>query len=429
MIISQISRPLSSTYKSLHFPVENKTPTTTYFIILIVLLSLFQNLLSTLVSPYNQDIAKGILILKEVGYSVLIALTIGATQKLQKLTFLSLITISAIVAHYLLLGVLLESFRQAIMLPFVICAGAAGKRFLRENTLEKVVRRTFILIIILAFLEYILATPSELLLNTIGFSSFVKMKGFDKWMSSSGVLASFYSWDLMALTGSSVRRMAGLNFIDPVVLGQFMAFPALYFFASKRYFLFTLSISVIVLSISKGGALAFVLGVVLLTINSQKLKRYYFLKRLIYIIVLTSAVLTIYSALTIQSVSNHVGGLVSGLTTMFSSPIGLGLGNAGNYSELYLDSGSGIGESFFGSLIAQIGIFTFSIYALCLYTLNKIDSQQPFWIAVKYSGQAMLICSLISESAITYSGTAIIFFFAALYSPQKVTQTTKSPSI
>lgn len=426
MIISQARQPITPPYISPNSKSSNPTPTATRFIIIIITLSLFQNLLSTLIAPHNQDIAKGILILKEIGYSALIITTIGSTQRIHKQTLLSLIVILSIATHYLLFGVLLESFRQALMLPFVICAGSTAKRFFREKPLEKAVSNIFIAIIALAFLEYVLANPSESLLNTLGFNSFIKMKGFDKWMSPSGVLASFYSWDLMALTGSSVRRMAGLNFIDPVVLGQFIAFPALYFFASKRFFLFILSLSVIILSISKGGALALTLGIVLIAINSQKIKQYYTLKKIIYIISLTSAALIIYSALTIQSVSNHVGGLVSGLATILSSPIGLGLGNAGNYSELYLDSGSGIGESFAGSLMGQIGVLTFAIYALCIYVLNKIDSRQPFWIAVKHSGQAMLICSLISESAITYSGTAIIFFFAALYSPQKATPTTKS---
>ena len=309
------------------------------------------------------------------------------------------------------------------MLPFVIMVGGLCRRYFNSKTFDRKLNLLFITVIILSFTEFFLASPTEWFLNSIGFPDFLKFKGFERWMAPSGVLQSFYSWDVAHYTGSTFRRMAGLNYIDPVVLGQFFAFPALYFFAKKKYLLTSISIAVIIFCVSKGGSLAFILGFFFMFINSTRFKNSAVVKKTFLVILTCSAVAIIFSLQYIQSVSNHVSGLVFGMHSLISSPFGLGIGMAGNYSGLYMDAQSGIGESFAGALMGQIGVMVIPFYALLYKTIANVSPDTPFWKSVKYTGLALMLCSLISESAFTYSATALVFFIAAMYSaPLKINE-------
>lgn len=69
-----------------------------------------------------------------------------------------------------------------------------------------------------------------------------------------------------------------------------------------------------------------------------------------------------------QSSLNHLNGLLDGFSVMGSNIFGVGIGRYGNMTSLYGNTAvKGSGESFIGSMIAQIGIVGILILWVFLY--------------------------------------------------------------
>lgn len=387
---------------------------------LIFISALFQNLFATLLVNISELGATFILIFKEVLLLILCMLCIfwGRSTNIKILLPLSLCF--AVLIHYIFSGVLLQSLRQVLMVPFVILAGALSAEYLNREKLDLFLNRIFIIVAGLAIIEYSLASQSEWFLRGIGYDKFLmSVKGADKWMINSGVLGSFYSWDFYSYLGISIRRLAGLNYIDPVVFGQFLAFPATYYMVNKKYFLMSVFIVLISLCISKGGMLAFLIACYLHLADSFFARLSVFFKALsLGAIILIISIIDI-SALNVQSIINHLQGLYSGIAVFLSNPFGIGIGMAGNYAGLYLGN-TGVGESFLGTLLAQIGILGVFLYLLMISITIRIKSIDPFWLSIKYASIALIICSVLSESAITFSATALVLFIAATYKQERI---------
>lgn len=401
----------------------SKVECVNFLAVSVIFFALFQNLIAVLLLPMGEFFAGFAILAKEFILLLLGGLAVlfrwrGRFKKIELCLFgfLTFLTVM-----YFFHGTVLESYRQIIMIPFVMMVGSLASRFFVYEYMNKKLSVVFALLILLSFLEYFLADDSEWFLNFLGLPEFLYFKGFDIWMTSNGVLRSFYSWDFYDVTGNSYRRMAGLNYMDPVVLGQFFFFPAIFYFLRRNFILSALCFLVVLLCLSKGGLLAGFISLSLVLYWSERFSSIGFLRRLLFILLCVSVVYFINSLDDVQSVSNHLNGLLSGFDLLISNPFGLGIGGAGNYGSLYSGEKAVVGESFAGTLMAQIGIFAFLYYVLLLRIVLVVGVENRFWLAIKVCALAVILCSLISESAFTYSGTALIFFLAAMYekSPQR----------
>ena len=125
--------------------------------------------------------------------------------------------------------------------------------------------------------------------------------------------------------------------------------------------------------------------------------------------------------------SEHITGLKTGILTGLNHPLGLGLGNAGNYASLVIDGPRAPGaESGIGTLFAQLGIIGASIYigfvvytfknvlSLCksIYKSNPTITQ--FAIVTLGCFCGYIINSLLTESAWGLTGNLYYFLFLGI---------------
>jgi len=111
----------------------------------------------------------------------------------------------------------------------------------------------------------------------------------------------------------------------------------------------------------------------------------------------------------------HIAGLFTSIEEIINGKIlGIGFGMAGNYGEL--DVG---GESGFGSMLGNMGIFAFH-YLIIIFSilrnLEKIYKKTNYYLykSVYVSLFAWTTVMLYSESAFGITGNALIFLLAGL---------------
>ena len=120
------------------------------------------------------------------------------------------------------------------------------------------------------------------------------------------------------------------------------------------------------------------------------------------------------------TMSRHIGGLTSSLTSEFI--IGKGLGSSGNYANLYGGFSKTSGESYIGAIIGQMGAigfitFTYAIIRI-LRRVLQINKSPLTYLIFAYI-IAVLFEAFISESAINFVGSGVGFIVFGIIVSQR----------
>lgn len=229
----------------------------------------------------------------------------------------------------------------------------------------RVYRLTGWIIVSFGLLEYIL--PVETIWGKIiKIQSFMENTETDPWasipLSESG---RFYSWDLYIILGEKLRRLVSI-YADPtltanvlvLLLNIFLLLPKK---KIKDKILIVLIILCGFLTLSKFFVLSLLTSI--LFYFTEVMIRNIIIYLLIGNVIISILLINIFPY--IPSVA-HIQGLISAFTNF--QPFGRGLGQAGNYAIFSHIEHTVGGESSIGSMLAQIGIFSF----LLIFQINNL---------------------------------------------------------
>ncbi|GIW23334.1 MAG: hypothetical protein KatS3mg068_2341 [Candidatus Sericytochromatia bacterium] len=279
------------------------------------------------------------------------------------------------------------------------------------------------IIVSFGLLEYSL--PIETIWSDIiKIQSFMGDTEVDPWASVPlGQSGRFYSWDLFIILGDKLRRLVSI-YADPTLTANVLVLLLnIFLFLPNKKFKDKLLLVFIVLSgfftLSKFFILSFLTSIF-----------FYFTRLMIRNIIIYTLIGALIISIVLINIfdyipsSAHIEGLISAFTDF--QLFGRGLGQAGNYATFSNIKPIG-GESSIGSILAQIGIFSFLLIyqlnnLLNLITLNykkikKINIENKnillFILEVAYvTILEFFIGLLFSES--TISGTTVIITFISI---------------
>jgi hypothetical protein len=253
----------------------------------------------------------------------------------------------------------------------------------------------------------------------LGIMDYMAQKGMDRWSYGKGGLpGNFYTYDWVQITDEPVRRM--VSFIaDPTLFGQFLVFPIAILLITKIYIGKKRYISLLILligllsTLSKGGILSVFIIVIFVLLNS-KFKKVGL--SLLTVLVLFVGIL-LFNAEKFSSLPAHLNGLFQNIKLLIEYPFGMGLGQSGNLAKLYSSKVTGSGESYFGMMIGQIGIFSIVMIAFfwfAYFRFNSFDNNHnKLFQSLTIS---LFISSLLSESAVSFISAGLVFIFMGIFS-------------
>tara|TARA_R110002124_G_scaffold142504_1_gene307288 strand:- start:2830 stop:4095 length:1266 start_codon:yes stop_codon:yes gene_type:complete len=308
------------------------------------------------------------------------------------------------------------SFRQILIL---IVSYLVGRFFfihqLKWSFLDKNINVFFTVMIITSFIErFVFFNSNESFFVALGYKQFAEAKGFSDWLLGVGVSKSFYTYDFSIYGFEPIRRMAGIMFANPVILGQFLAFPFIYFLVKKSFIGTFFTLLSLLLCFSKGGILAASVGVLLYIFFRLKFSKGLQIFCLFFLF-LASLPIVIYLYININSVFIHTNGFLHNVSNLVYLPLGNGIGEVGNYAGLFNEDISreeSKGESYLGTLIGQLGLLGWILWLSLLVFIFKKNPQNEIQMSVQYSSIGFLIVAIFSESAIAYTGISLILALA-----------------
>lgn len=269
----------------------------------------------------------------------------------------------------------------------------------------------------------------------IGYSLYaVKMKGNHANSLFRGVTVNFYSWDF---SSSPFRRLVSIT-ADPLATAFLIFLGALIILtgcASIKNFNGRVNVNLIsalfliatsVLCMSKG--IFVFMAIAMLTLAYFK---HWLPKKLLYLVT-TSVVLAIIYMLvsysgnsgTATASTNHVEGLLSGLSA--ANLAGNGLGTAGVTTAMLTGAETTTRESYVGTLFAQIGyVGGLSFIGLFLaegkHLLNLYRTYKNKFLILSFTCLiGVFVCSIFSESAISIMGTGIYFVIIGITEQERL---------
>jgi len=401
--------------------------TRAFFALLIIIA--FQNILAMFFAKRMPVVAQAIFVTKEFYIAIvifLVTLLILMTGRMKKelvIPFgmiLYLLVVSAFASPYFNF----VSLRQALILPVFLIFGFYFAGSIDIEKLSKWVFNIFFIAILLGLFERLfIYNENETFFKALGIREWANMKGFGY-----GIPRSWYSSDLFAWTGERIRRMPGILIGDAVNFGQSLAFPLVYAFLMKKYIAALIIFIAVLLSMSKGGLIASIvaLGLYLSFERLTAYKRY-----LLWFAVLLIVSGIVYAGLDyvkqIGSVMLHFRGGYTNVINLFDNTFGGGVGSGGNFARRFgsiaTSDAFGLstkrlsdisilayGESYFGTMLSQFGIFGLFLYFYYPVKLlrTKIPRRERFRNIVKYSALGLFAVGLFAESAFTYVGTGFV---------------------
>tara|TARA_B100000315_G_C14391180_1_gene502048 strand:- start:262 stop:828 length:567 start_codon:yes stop_codon:yes gene_type:complete len=181
------------------------------------------------------------------------------------------------------------------------------------------------------------------------------------------------------------------------------------------------------MGLSKGSLIGFLVAYFLLLYREKMYKASKYIFFFICIISFVSVFIIVFPLLKeIHSISDHYRGFITNIIQLPQNILGSGIGSGGNFGRRFsgLDDVTSLffGESYFGTMISQIGIIGVLFYFYYPFKLLKINLPQDetFLKAVQYATLGLFFVGLFSETAFTYIGTGIIISFIPFilhYSP------------
>lgn len=116
----------------------------------------------------------------------------------------------------------------------------------------------------------------------------------------------------------------------------------------------------------------------------------------------------------------HLNGLIGGITTGLTHPLGVGFGHVGNVAKAY--HGSGVGESLVGLFAAAVGWPALVLLGFLVYWLISRLPQAPADASLAI---AALAAASLSESAASLTATAALWLLVGI-SCARIAQMTRS---
>jgi hypothetical protein len=227
-------------------------------------------------------------------------------------------------------------------------------------------------------------------------------------MATWGLPLNFVSSE--KLFGEHIRRMAS-SYADPVNFGTVIALVATVAWYCRKYLLMLLALACMVLAVSKGALLGFLIFCVVWT-------RYY-MGRLPFLFMCAFAgafgtAFLVYSALySTQSVATHALGLWSAIAQLPSHPLGQGMGNVGVLSGGDTD----VRESGLGVVIGQLGVVGILIYGYFFYRLIRLSfvpEERRLKVLLISSVLSILVNIAFNEVALSPNSSAGYFLLFGL---------------
>ena len=396
--------------------IFKKVRSLTFFTFFPVIISISQNILLGINSPYLTENKISYLLsfgmLYAFSYFVLLLIKYkNRLHLIRKIIFLlfSLVIYGMFIALLTTFnfGGFLSSFRNLSCPLLYLAIGLMTYRKIEFKKLNFYI--TLFFWVVLVFGIYEVFFNNNIWIN-FNIGDLWEKKGIPLYGSQLPV--NFYSSEI--IFGNQLRRMSSL-FADPVNLGTFFGFCNVYFFYKKKYCNFIFSIIGIALTVSKGGLLT----LLILFAFSFYSKR----NRSKFILSLAAAffcgvMFVIYSYLnSTQSIVAHLNGFFGSFSYMINRPLGAGIGNVGVLSAVvtgFTDDTTAIFESGFGMIIGQLGFFGLVLYVYygilvvknCVSIKNEKILKMSLTLFLAIAANIMF-----NEVALSPNSSAIYFMF------------------
>ncbi len=384
---------------------------------------LFTNFVIYLFAVYlNSTVVKAIILVRD--FSIFILLFLFLPRRISKFVPNLILAVLFFLGSVFLGFVMHPSFSSSALIYlrlyvfpwlFLLAGYFLGTSF--DIKPQKWLLSIRIILVVYAFLSLIVYVFRRFLLSCYNFEAFADITLKSYYDSYYCLLKNAVSYDFYKLITSGVTRLFGLV-LDPPISGIILSFGAFFLFLKRRFaFLEIIIIVASVLTLSKGAFFIIVLFVFLALINMGLSQlRFYRTRQVFNVLVMLGLLGLLFVFMFMgnigltKSITNHMQGLSRGIQIMFSSPLGTGLGTQGNFSPE-----SSVRESFVGALGAQVGILGFVSYIFLMYVVAKSYITQLKRKNYVYWGLSLfffiyLLSAFFSESSISLSGGAIIFF-------------------
>jgi len=407
-------------------------------LLLFVALSLFQNIISLVVFNFAPPLSLPVVALKDLLLLLGIVYLAGKNylkSRLDRLQIFYIFFLALLFALWIAEGATdLTAFRAVAAPVILVLFGCLCGPYIRIDYVVKKILVMFSVVVALALIErFVLYDERESFWRWVRLSDYILFKDpyktIDQIRGVVGVTpANFYTSDFRGFDGMTSfrpRRLITLTMMDALLFAHGFVFVCVYQLSKARWFRFLFSSVVMVLTLAKGGLLALYLASGLVLAKKSKSRTIVRLMQLAMLLSVMAWIGASFSLVKSASMVKHVNGLTSGVTSLVSDPLGQGIGSGGNRAARKLlaqgDSveGEELGnESFVGSAMVQIGIFTVIIFGhLTLIGWRLYKSSD---VAHEAAGAALLgtiLAAMLSESAISYTGTGFLIIIAgAMYS-------------
>lgn len=419
-------------------------------LIAFVALSLFQNIISLVVFDIIPALSLPIVGLKDALLLAGIVYLAGKNTLSKRLDRLQIFYI-AILGLLSILWIAegasdLTAFRTVASPVILALFGFLAAPYVRVDYVVKKILFLFAVVVALALFErFVLYDERESFWRWIRLSDYLLFKDpfktIDQIRGVAGVTpANFYTSDFRGLDGLASfrpRRLITLTMMDALLFAHGFVFVCAYQLAKGRWFRFAFSSLIMLLTLAKGGMLALYMAGGLIVAKKARSRT---VVRLLQIGMILSVIVWIGASYTIinsSSMVKHVNGLTSGVASLVSDPLGQGIGSGGNRAaRKILAEGGAVddeelgNESFIGSSLVQIGIFTVVIFGhLVLIGWRLYKSGDLTHEATGATLLGTILAALLSESAISYTGTGYLIIIAAvMYSQLRSAQERAEPS-
>jgi len=384
-----------------------------------IMLSAFQNVYLGMFSPRMNSITVQLLTILNFLFAAIIfvVLFINNNNQIQNnnLSFsFALLVLYSVFSVVLLKNMniisIISSFRNIISIFLFFFIGVMSANRLNIERFQKMLMVLGFTVVLIGFVD--VATQGTMW-RMLNITDLWTKKGIH--VQASGLPTSFYSSE--KINGQRILRMAS-TFADPVNLGAFLFAVLGVSWFRKSKSMVMLSAVAIVFTVSKGAFLGILL---FLCVYSY----YHFSKPVFLITVFVTATVGIAfllfaSRTSANSVFAHVSGLLAAFKSLFSHPLGFGIGSNGvlaaQFSGYYANEE--IQETGLGMIIGQLGFPGLLIYVYFFWVLIKtcmrIEDKREKILCLSLT-LSIIANMFFNEVALSPNSSAIYFLIIGYY--------------
>lgn len=336
-------------------------------------LSAFQNvLLGFFINDFSESILKIVLVLNYLGFVFLYVIIFNVAMLRRDFGYPMIYLVFIAVYSVLIFGIMggspeaaFSSFRNLSAMYLFFIVGWCMAKYNNIKTIQSLkagLILIFSLVFIFGFIERFIYIDTW---HDLNLSELWLKKGLN--IQVNGMPGNFYASE--KINGEYVRRMVS-SYADPINLGSnlFLFYLLAWYFGSKV--IQFLSLVMMVLAFSKGALMGML--VFLVFYMRQKFGRNMY-------VLMGGAAVTVGALFLIWAFKNdansvfaHISGFTSALKTLFTKPLGYGLGNVGVLAGLFgIQANEDITETGLGLIIGQLGIVGLIIFIHFFVMISK----------------------------------------------------------